>query len=239
MRELTPDPFPYSFYVDYLNKPEVLAAIGVFTNFTESSAQVGDNFGETGDDARDPNTAEDLRTLLKAGVTVALFAGDADYICNWIGVEAVAEQVHPARWDKAGYVNLSTSDGIVHGQVKQAGQFSFTRVFEAGHEVPFYQPVAALEMFERVINGLDLATGHYKVGPKSCYITKGTAKSEFREGNATVQFQVTPANLTYDPSINGPGAPWKERSRRWAKNFKLGRLERKRAKVLGKRTDGL
>jgi carboxypeptidase C (cathepsin A) len=239
MRELTPDPFPYEFYVDYLNRPDVLAAIGAYTNFTEFSAQVGDNFYETGDDARDPDTAEDLRTLLKDGVTVALYAGDADYICNWIGVEAVAAQVNPRRWDKAGYVDLSTSDGIVHAQVKQAGKFSFTRVFEAGHEVPFYQPLAALEMFDRVINGLDVATGTRKIGNKSCYVTKGTAKSEYREGNATVQFEVLPPNSTYDPSVNGPGAPWKAKSHQWARNHKLARLERRRAKIQGRGVDGL
>lgn len=238
MRELTPDPFPYEFFADYLNKPEVLAAIGAFTNFTEFSATVGDNFAATGDDARDPDTAADLRTLLDAGVTVALYAGDADYICNWLGVEAVAAQVNPPRWDKAGYVNLTTSDGIVHAQVKQAGKFSFTRVFEAGHEVPFYQPLAALTMFDRAINGYDLATGRHVVPDNGCFVTKGTERSLYREGNATVQFEVTPANLTYDPALNGPGAPWKTKARRWARNHKLARLERKKAKILDTRDGG-
>jgi carboxypeptidase D len=235
MRELTPDPFPYEFYVDYLNKAEVLAAIGAFTNFTEFSATVGDNFGATGDDARDPDTAADLRALLDDGVTVALYAGDADYICNWLGVEAVAAQVNPNRWNTAGYVNLTTNDGVVHAQVKQAGKFSFTRVFESGHEVPFYQPLTALTMFDRAINGYDLATGRHVIPENGCFVTKGTEKSLYREGNATVQFEVVPTNLTYDPALNGPGAPWKAKARRWARNHKLARLERKRAKILERR----
>ena len=41
MRELEPDPFPYGFYVDYLNTPEVQKAIGAFVNFSESSSTVG------------------------------------------------------------------------------------------------------------------------------------------------------------------------------------------------------
>jgi len=214
MRELTPDPFPYEFYVSYLNKPEVLAAIGAYTNFSEFNGAVGTAFGNTGDDARDSGTVEDLRTLVAAGVTVALYAGDADYICNWLGVEAVAGEVGVAGWEGAGYVDVSTSDGVVHAQTKQAAKFSFTRVYESGHEVPFYQPLASLEMFERAIKGLDIATGTVKMGPKSCYHTKGTPKSTYREGNATVQFEVLPPNSTYDTSKNGPGAPWKARRHR-------------------------
>ncbi|OIW32911.1 alpha/beta-hydrolase [Coniochaeta ligniaria NRRL 30616] len=214
MRELTPDPFPYEFYVNYLNTPKVLAAIGAFTNFSEFNGAVGTDFGLTGDDARDSGTIEDLKTLVADGVTVALYAGDADYICNWLGVEAVAEEVAVSGWDKAGYVNMSTSDGIVHGQSKQSAKFSFTRIYEAGHEVPFYQPLAALEMFERAIKGLDIATGTVKMGPKSCFHTKGTPKSTFREGNSTVQFEVLPPNSTYNTATNSPGAPWKAKSLR-------------------------
>jgi len=37
--------------------------------------------------------------------------------------------------------------------VKQSGHFAFVRIYESGHEVPFYQPLASLEMFERAICG--------------------------------------------------------------------------------------
>lgn len=214
MRELVPDPFPYEYYVNYLNTPKVLAAIGAYTNYSEFNGAVGTAFGLTGDDARESGTVEDLKSLVAAGVTVALYAGDADYICNWLGVEAVAEEVAVDRWDVAGYVNVSTSDGIVHGQSKQSAKFSFTRIYESGHEVPFYQPVIALEMFERAINGLDIATGTVKMGPKSCYHTKGTPKSTYHEGIATVQFEVLPTNSTYNTTTNAPGALSKKRSSR-------------------------
>ncbi|KAK3317416.1 Alpha/Beta hydrolase protein [Cercophora scortea] len=211
MRELMPDPFPYEFYTEYLNTPAVQEAIGAFVNFTEYTDAVGTNFGYTGDDGREVGTIEDIRTLLGAGVTVALYAGDADYNCNWLGGEAVADEVGKEieGWDVAGYTNLTTSDGIVHGQVKQAGKFSFTRVYESGHEVPFYQPLASLEMFDRVVKGLDVATGRYRatVGGK-CFHTKGDKRSTYREGNATVQWSVVPTNVTYDTAKNGPGGLW-------------------------------
>lgn len=54
-----------------------------------------------------------------------------------LGGEAVANEVKALGYARAGYTNIETSDGIVHGQVKQAGKFSFSRIYESGHEVPY------------------------------------------------------------------------------------------------------
>lgn len=110
-------------------------------------------------------------------------------------------------FEQAGYVNITTSDGIVHGQVKQAGNFSFLRIYESGHEVPFYQPVVAFEMLQRVMEGLDIATGTVPV--TADYITVGTPDSTYREGNSTVQLSVVPVNATYNTSTNEPNPPYK------------------------------
>ncbi|KAI3336299.1 alpha/beta-hydrolase [Xylariaceae sp. AK1471] len=205
VRELDPDPFPYRFYEAYLNTARVQAAIGAFTNFSSNSA-VGNAFDSTGDDAREVGTVEALRALVARGLTVALYAGDADYNCNWLGGEVVASAVAAPGFSSAGYADLVTSDGVTHGQVKQAGKFSFTRIYESGHEVPFYQPLASLEYFDRAIKGLDLQTGKRKAA--GGYRTKGPQRSTYREGNSTVQFDVTPGNLTYDVIANKPGNPW-------------------------------
>lgn len=77
MRYLTPDPFPYSYYVEYLNTPEVQQAIGAFQNFSESSCTVSSSFGSTGDDDRESGTIEACRKLLAAGVQLVLYFGDA------------------------------------------------------------------------------------------------------------------------------------------------------------------
>jgi hypothetical protein len=42
---------------------------------------------------------------------------------------------------------------------RQLANFSFTRVFNAGHEVPSYQPRAAYEIFMRATFNRDIATG--------------------------------------------------------------------------------
>ncbi|KAF1845149.1 carboxypeptidase S1 [Cucurbitaria berberidis CBS 394.84] len=202
MRYLTPDPFPYSYYVDYLNTPEVQKAIGAYQNFSESSSTVSSAFTNTGDDDRESGTIEACRKLLDAGVQVMLYYGDADYNCNWLGGQVVADMINADGYCDAGFVNISTSDGIVHGQVKQSGLFSFLRIYESGHEVPFYQPLASLEIFERALKQVDIATGKENITDK--YLTKGTPTSTYREGNATVQFDVTPKNATYNTALNAP-----------------------------------
>lgn len=126
---------------------------------------------------------------------------------NWIGNEAVTYEINAPGYSSAGYTDIQTSDGIVHGQVKQAANFAFARIYEAGHEVPFYQPVLALEMFERGIQGLDIATGTTKVAKGSSYKTSGPAKSTYREGNSTVQFKVLPTDSTYNTTTNAPNPP--------------------------------
>lgn len=76
-RELTPDPFPYGFFADYLNSPKVQAAIGAYQNYSESSDTVGNSFASTGDDDRMSGTIPDVKKLLKAGVQVTMYFGDA------------------------------------------------------------------------------------------------------------------------------------------------------------------
>ncbi|KAK5111817.1 hypothetical protein LTR62_004737 [Meristemomyces frigidus] len=206
IRELSttgsPDPFPYNFFTAYLNTPKVQQAIGAYVNYSESSSTVGTAFGTTGDDDREDGTIEAVQALIKQGVYVVQYAGDADYNCNWLGGQVVSEMVEAPGFGSAGYENISTSDDIVHGQVKQSGNFAFVRIYESGHEVPFYQPVVALEMFERAIRQLDIATG--LDGVWNGYKSVGTGESTFREGNATIQTQFLPLNATYNTTTNVP-----------------------------------
>ena len=48
---------------------------------------------------------------------------------------------------------------FVHGQAKQAGAFTFLRIYESGHEIPAYQPETAYRIFNRALQNLDIATG--------------------------------------------------------------------------------
>jgi hypothetical protein len=216
MRYLTPDPFPYNFYTQYLNLEKVQKAIGAFTNYSDYSAAVGNYFNTTGDDARESFTVEDMGLLLKQNVTVMMYTGDADYNCNWLGGEVVSEEVGAPGFDTAGYTDIVTEDGITHGQVKQSGNFSFVRIYESGHEVPFYQPLVSLAIFERSTGAKDIATGTIDVTPE--YKTVGTPKSTYREGNSTIQFEVLNVTATYNTTTNMPNPP--STRRRLARFFK-------------------
>lgn len=128
----------------------------------------------------------------------------SDYNCNWLGGQVVADMIGAPGYSTAGFVNITTSDDIVHGQVKQSGLFSFVRIYESGHEVPFYQPLASLEIFERALAQKDIATGEEKICDAEAYKTVGTPTSTFREGNATIQMEVIPKNATYNTALNAP-----------------------------------
>ncbi|KAI3396810.1 hypothetical protein diail_11639 [Diaporthe ilicicola] len=215
IRQLLPNPFPSMFYVSYLNRADVQAAIGASSNFTPASVQVGTAFAGTGDDSRTGKLITDATSrLLSEGVTVAFFTGDADYDSNMIGAQIVADNVAAqtpelaATWAKAGFVNMSQLlNGQVPGQTRQADNFSFTRVFFAGHFSAFNSPDAALLIQQRATAGMDIATGKMLMAKGGNKATAGTPTSEFREGPGTVLNSVTPPGAIYNTTTHVPDVP--------------------------------
>lgn len=175
------DPTPPSYFVDFLNLAETQAALGVDLNYTsDSSGEVANGFEDSGDFAY-PQFKTDLEAILNSGVRVAMYHGDADYTCNWLGGEAVSLALnysHAAEFAASGYTPFLV-DGVEYGEVRQAGNFSFTRIYESGHEVPYYQPLAALALFDRTLQGMAVSDGKSKVTED--YSTNGTAKATHTE----------------------------------------------------------
>ncbi|OQE31535.1 hypothetical protein PENSTE_c001G02100 [Penicillium steckii] len=158
------DPTPPSYYEKYLAKDSVMNALGVDLNYTSSNSEIYYAFQQTGDFVW-PNFISDLEDILARPVRVALIYGDADYICNWFGGEAVSlatEYKDSKEFRKSGYAPFLV-DGVEFGETREYGNFSFTRVYEAGHEVPFYQPVASLQLFNRTLNGWEIPKGEKKI----------------------------------------------------------------------------
>lgn len=177
-----PDPFPPPYYLGYLSQNWVQKALGVPINFTESVDSVYTGFSSTGDYPRSDvrGYLEDIAYVLDSGIKVALVYGDRDYACPWNGGEEVSLQVDYSNADKfraAGYAALQTNASYVGGSVRQHGNFSFTRVFEAGHEVPAYQPQTAYEIFHRAMFNRDIATGKISTSKNSTYTTKGPSST--------------------------------------------------------------
>jgi len=131
-----------------------------------------------------------------------LYVGDADYDSNWIGGQEIARMASVKGFDTAGFTNITTSDGIVHGQVKQAGLFSFSPIYEAGHEGAFYQPLTTYTIFERALKGMDVATGSTVVADG--FVSSEPQTSTLREGNSTILKTVTPPSATFNTTTGKP-----------------------------------
>jgi carboxypeptidase C (cathepsin A) len=121
----------------YLNQHWVQEALGVPLNHTSSSRTVSRDFQATGDYSRGTSLGS-LAYLLDSGVKVASMYGDRDWACNWIGGERSVLSVDYSRAEEfknAGYEPIVYgADKTVGGQVKQYGNYSFSRVYHAGHE---------------------------------------------------------------------------------------------------------
>ncbi|KAF2772730.1 secreted carboxypeptidase-like protein [Teratosphaeria nubilosa] len=155
------DPFPPAYLTRYLNEAWVQKALGVPVNFTEAGSPVAEAFEGTGDMAKG-HLVEDLAYILDHGVKVALIYGDRDYACNWAGGERTSLKIPWSRqrhFARAGYTPLILSAFHAGGLVRQASNLSFTRVYQAGHLVPAYQPEAAYAIFMRALRSTDIATG--------------------------------------------------------------------------------
>lgn len=104
------------------------------------------------------NYQQVLSPMLEGGVRVLIYAGDVDFICNWIGNKAWTKELawtgHDAfnnEEDKAWYYtenSVKTEGGRVRTANAAAGtgSLTFLQVFEAGHMVPMDQPAAALSL---------------------------------------------------------------------------------------------
>lgn len=158
-----PDPFPPSTYLEYLNSAEVQAAVGAAVNYTQASSAVASAFNQTGDYERGGQIS-DISYLLSLGIRVALIYGDRDYICNWLGGEAIsfsiaAQSSTYAPFYSAGYADIVVNGTYVGGASRQYGNLSFSRIYDAGHLIAAYQPETAFTVFTRIIMGTDISLG--------------------------------------------------------------------------------
>ena len=89
-----------------------------------------------------------------------LLSTHADWICNTAGVQAVVANIQfaeSAHFNSASLVPY-TVNGVQYGTFKTAGKLSFLNVFKAGHEIPAYQPIVALQAFIQTISQQPLSS---------------------------------------------------------------------------------
>lgn len=145
----------------YLNLPEVKEAVGAEVDSYEGcNFDVNRNFMFTGDWMK-PDFKEGITEILDAGLPVLIYAGDKDFICNWLGNQGWTNRLEWSGSD--GFAVAKTHkwmNGKVHaGDIKNFDKFTFLRIFDGGHMVPFDQPENSLDMVNRWVAG-DYTFGH-------------------------------------------------------------------------------
>merc|ERR1719321_357559 len=96
-----------------------------------------------------------LPEMLADGIKVLVYAGDVDYICNWLGNKKwtlAMEWPHKADFNAAADSPYEVG-GKVSGRLRSSGGFSFLQVYLAGHMVPRDQPTVALAMLNDFLAG--------------------------------------------------------------------------------------
>ncbi|KAI7365636.1 Carboxypeptidase Y [Hortaea werneckii] len=140
---------------EYLNKPEVMKALGAEVDSYDScNFDINRNFLFQGDWMQPFHRL--VPDILKE-IPVLVYAGDADFICNWLGNLAWTSELEwPGHesYKKAPMEDLELlDDGTKIGSVKSSGNFTFVRLHAGGHMVPYDQPVASLDMLNRWLSG--------------------------------------------------------------------------------------
>jgi len=144
---------------DYLNQDKVMKALGAeVSKYDSCNFDINRNFLFAGDWMQPFHR---LVPGILEQIPILIYAGDADFICNWLGNLAwtsALEWPGQKAYNKAPLEDFKLlEDGSKIGSIKSSGNFTFMRLHAGGHMVPYDQPVASLEMLNRWIGGEWLA----------------------------------------------------------------------------------
>ncbi|KAG9075964.1 hypothetical protein FS749_012309 [Ceratobasidium sp. UAMH 11750] len=159
VRAQYPNPYPYNI-TGLLSNSSFKSKIGAQSEWQFLNPDIYNKFSITGDVMRSARPT--LEKVVDAGVIrVLLLAGDADYLCNYMGSEAVMDAMQTQftpLYKQQQWTNWTVA-GIATGLYKNAGTLSYIRVSGAGHKVPAYgneklaAGQAALEYFTQAMQG--------------------------------------------------------------------------------------
>ncbi|CEO59746.1 Putative Carboxypeptidase Y homolog A [Penicillium brasilianum] len=143
---------------EYLNQESVREALGAEVDGYDScNFDINRNFLFHGDWMKPYHR---LVPGLLEQIPVLIYAGDADFICNWLGNKAWSEALEWPGQQK--FAKKELEDLVIEqnehvgkkiGQVKSHGNFTFMRLYGGGHMVPMDQPESSLEFFNRWLGG--------------------------------------------------------------------------------------
>lgn len=140
---------------EYLNRKDVMKALGAeVSSYDSCNFDINRNFLFQGDWMKPFHRL--VPGILKE-IPVLIYAGDADFICNWLGNLGWTNELEWSGQKDYQSAELKDfkllDDGSKIGSVKSSGNFTFMRLHAGGHMVPYDQPVASLEMLNRWLAG--------------------------------------------------------------------------------------
>jgi carboxypeptidase C (cathepsin A) len=144
------DPCIDNYAIEYLNRPDVQQAIHAKpTVWAECSYKIIYN----PEDGQIPMEPIYQNLLNNYKMHILVYSGDDDSVCSTSGSQAwIYNLGYPVN---KSWTSWTDNNGQVGGYtVFFDGTFKFVTVHSAGHEVPTYQPMRALEVFSNYLKGV-------------------------------------------------------------------------------------
>lgn len=142
-----------SLETKFLNLPDVKSRMGVPETKTWEACNMTTTlpFIVSGDELM--SYRSDVLELLRNDVSVLVYAGDTDFMVDWVGCKAWVMQMpweHQTEFQNALDMPFVINNKSM-GKVRSASGLTFVQVFNSGHMVPMDQPEVALAMIAEFV----------------------------------------------------------------------------------------
>ena len=150
------NPYDFSAMDTFLNDPHTIAKIGAKKSWVGVNTTVWQQLAPV--DFLHSFEAL-IPPILQENIKVLIYAGDQDYICNWLGVQAWTSQLD---WEGHDAFNAAPTHAWGGGTVRFHEKFAFATVRDSGHMVPMDQPANSLRLFNALLAEGDFQTSHFR-----------------------------------------------------------------------------
>lgn len=145
--------YDFDMVQTFLTTDSVQEQLGVKGGWTSCNTAVSLAFELAGDWMKGYHHL--VPDLLHDGIEVLIYAGDCDYVCNWLGNKAWTRALS---WNHTDEFNAAEDkewmhEGKIVAKHRNAKHFHFMQIYEAGHMVPMDKPAESLEMMNKFISG--------------------------------------------------------------------------------------
>jgi len=144
--------YDFSFVTSFMNSDSTKKALGINSKSRKwESCNMGINLKFHVDWMKD--FSHYIADLINDGIPALIYAGDVDFICNYLGNQAWTYNLQWSGGDDFRAVTPHDWNGVGMARTHDSGVFTFLQVYDAGHMVPSDQPKVALDMITTFVSG--------------------------------------------------------------------------------------